>query len=292
MGKGEWVEFLEIKLLIKIKKIIYDIMIFNIDEITNFIHRWQTLVGAAVGVAIPIIFTVAMFRYQNKKNFKQDLGLLEKILVRSMNDLNELRDELLLFIGRLDHLIEGVNQIEENQYYAGLSNFPVHEIEFDSRLINTKTGSLYLANKLMFGHIILKSIHFQITGFREEFISLMNRNHDIIVSYKDPQKGIGIAPREQKLLLLSGLQSIRKVLNDDIVGKNIPTAIEVLLKSRTYLLKYIKHAYFTKLFYEGPFNYFIKKEDGINTLEKRISKDIEVEFKKMQKRLNKNSGKK
>lgn len=258
-------------------------MIFNTDEITNFIHSWQTLVGAA----IPIIFTVAMFRYQNKKNFKQNLGLLENILVRSMNDLNELRDELLLFVGRLDSLIEGINQIDENKYYAGASNFPIHEIEFNDKLINTKTGSLYLANKLMFGHIILKSINSQITGFRGEFIGLMNKNHDIIISYKDPQKGIGISPQEQKDLLLSGLSSMRKVLNDDMVGKNIPTAIEVLLKSRTYLLKYIKHAYFTKLFYEGPFNYFIKKEDGINALEKRISKDIEKELEKMRKRLNK-----
>lgn len=83
---------------------------------------------------------------------------------------------------------------------------------------------------------------------------------------------------------------MRKVLNNIIVEKNIPTAIEVLLKSRTYLLKYIKHTYFTKLFYEGPFNCFIKKEDGMNALEKRkrISKDFKRELGKMQKRLNKN----
>jgi len=261
-------------------------MIFNIDGIKDFIYKWQALVGAS----IPIIFTVAMFRYQNKKNFKQNLGLLENILVRSMNDLNELKDELLLFINRLDLLIKGGNQIEEKKYYIGWSNFPIHEIEFDNRLINTKTKSLYLANKLMFGHIILKSINSQITGFREEFIGLMNKNHDIIISYKDPQKGVGFSPQDQKDLLLSGLSSMRKVLNDIIIEKNIPTAIEVLLKSRVYLLKYIKHIHFTKLFYEGPFNYFIKKEDGMNTLEKRkrISKDFKRELEKMQKRLNKN----
>ena len=208
-----------------------------------------------------------------------------------MNDLNELREELILFISRLDYLIKGVNEIEKNQYYVGLSNFPIYEIEFDNRLINTKTRSLYLANKLMSGYIILKSINSQITGSREEFVGLVNKNHDIIISYKDPQRGIGISPQEQKDLLLSGLSSMRKILNDVMVGKNIPTAIEVLLKSRTYLLKYIKYPYFIRLFYEGPFNCFIKKEDSINTLEKRkrISKDFEKELEKMQKRLNKNN---
>lgn len=256
-----------------------------LEKILDTIYNWQTLVGAF----IPIAFTVAMFWYQNKKSFKQDLGLLEKIIVQSINDLDVLRDELELFVSRVSDLINNVNSVAENQYYVGLTNFPVHQVQFDNRISNTRTRSLYLANKLMMSYVILKSINSQISGFREDFNNLMMRNHDIVVAYKNPKEGIGISPKDQKDLLLSGLISMRDTMRDDVVGKNIPTAINVLLRARTYLLKYIKHPHITKFTHEGIWNRTIKKEDGIELVEKKFEKDLQKEMEKIQKRKAKNS---
>ncbi len=261
-------------------------MTIDLNNILKSAKEWQTLVGSAV----PIIFTIFMFRYQNKKDFKQGLGSIERVLAQSMNDLIELSDELNLFVNRLDELINSIRNSGENEYFVGWSNFPIHEIESSDILMRTKTNSLYLANKLMRNYILLKSINSQVTGLRDEFISLMNRNHDIIISYKNPKENIGVSPIIQKELILSSLLSMREVLGNNIIRKNIPTAIKSLLNTKIYLVKYMKYTHYTKLFYEGPFNCFIKKEDGIAKLEnrKKIKNEFDNNWIKIKNRLNDN----
>lgn len=209
------------------------------SKVSDFLYQWQSLAGAFLGAFLPILVSLFIYSYKSRKEFKRGMGQVEQFLVFSINNLYELKEELTLFLNRINSLIQEIETTQSDQFFLGTTNFPLASMEHRLQDINKPTKSLYLTNKLMKCYSMLKETYSFLEDAGDEFKSITLRNYDVVLSYKDPSQKIGVYPENQRGLYLCGLKEFRKVIKETILDKNIPTTIKSLLGARLVLLKYI-----------------------------------------------------
>ena len=64
----------------------------------QLIYKWQALIGALVGAAAPISLWFLKELYERRKNRKDNLYRLEKLLVYNINNVVDARNTIYNFI--------------------------------------------------------------------------------------------------------------------------------------------------------------------------------------------------
>ncbi len=268
-----------------ISKIKILLISINTSNLSDFLFKWQSLVGAFMGALIPITVSFFLYSLRSSINFKQGLSQIEKFLVYSINNLYGLREELELFSDRLDKLTSDIEQQStQNSYYIGTTNFPMAATEHSINIINKSTKSLYLSNKLMRCYSMQRDINLNLTDLREEFRLIVSRNYDVILAYKDPAQNVGISASNQVMMYSQQLKAMKKIIDEIVLKKNIPTAIKSFSEARLILLKYTKSfSFIYRIYYEGFGGSILKKENGQQIIELKIHEEVEKELSKIEK---------
>jgi len=242
------------------------------------IKEWQSLVGAFIGAFLPISFALYIRWRDGRKNYLQGLWKVEKFLAYSINQLYELRESMELFVGRISNDIAKMEVNKGNQYVLDSTNFPVQKIEYEVDLFNIRTKSIYLTNKLMMCHLMLKNINDSIDEIRDEYQMLKGRNFDMVFSGK-------ISIENQNQLRIEQLLAVENILRDPLLEKNVPQMIKALMQTKIILLKYLKfYGFIYRVYYEGFFRMLARQEDGQRKIEDKLEQDLNEEFDKVEKR--------
>lgn len=235
----------------------------------EFLNKWQSLIGAFLGALIPIVFSIALLLRQNNKKFLNNLAELDILLAISLTETYAARKELELFIERMDGLLKEI-PTSRPAYFIADTNFPTLKLDFGNRFIETRTGSLYLTNKLLSCHIMLKDINNAVADLQYEFRRGLRENHERILS----ASSMNLTIDSQKSLLSKHAESMKIAVQGILLDTNIPVVTKNLAIAREYLLLYYKAPTIIKLWYENIPKFFGMNSEIDKKLEERVQKSM------------------
>lgn len=241
------------------------------------LDHWQSFAGALIGAGIPILFSLYVAWRQSKREFRREMSGVHAVLVSAVNELHLLQEELESFVLRCDAMIANIANTRNDEYYEPKTNFPVFRVEYGTRLVETKTGSVYLANKLLFCHTMLKHIDTTVVEMRSEFRAGLQHNHERILAAKAAE----FSAKTCKDIITAEITSVRNLVKNALVDNNIPIAARALVAANEYLLMYMERPWYTKLIYEGRIAAYWSRGIKPEHIDARMASRVETVLKEI-----------
>ena len=243
--------------------------------IINFLDNWQTLVGSAVGIILPIAFWYYKRHCDKKEKYKESLGYLEKYLVNAINSTYDARSTIEKFLNnQFLELKKNIETRDGNCYSTDYAYFPfigTDLIDYKILSINTKSG--YLDNKMALVLRNLKDLSSSIDDSRRQFTHTVEMNKEMA------SKKLNL-PSIQNDMYKKNLKEFEKMISDIILDKNIKTAIYTFMSSRIILLELRKMGVRKwKRKFAGTFYKYFKNRKELNKFKESVSDRIDEYFK-------------
>ena len=227
-------------------------------DITNFIEKWQGLIGSALGPFLAVVLSAIGFWIksviESKKERKEFLRQIEISMARSLNDTFVAREQLKWFSGRIKNLIAESKSITSDKiFFLNRINFPTtREIYRDIDMPNFKIKSYYLHNKLMWIDAGIKEMNETISNFKNDFEDLIRQNEVLVAVMRDNPN-----PKMQRDTYERNLGSFAEAI-DKHISKSVQQGIEIMTQVKIYNEKMRKrHGYWFWWKIEGTrFKYF------------------------------------
>ncbi|MHA1657853.1 MAG: hypothetical protein ACTSUT_01860 [Promethearchaeota archaeon] len=243
--------------------------------IINFIDNWQTLVGSAIGIILPIAFWYYKRYCDKKEKHKEILDYLEKYLVNATNSIYDTRFTIEKFLNnQFKGLKENVKMRNDSCYSTDYAFFPFIGMDFiDYKILSINTKSGYLDNKMALVLRNLKDLTASIDDSRRQFTHTVDMNNEMASKKLN-------APSVQNSMYKKNLEEFEKMIREIILGKNIKTAIYTLTSSRIVLLELRKIGVkkWKRKFAGTSFRYFKGKKE-LNKFKKSVPDRIDEYFK-------------
>lgn len=267
-------------------------------EITNFIDKWQGLIGAALGAFLAVISSLITYAINSandrRKERKEFLRQIEISMARSLNDTFTAREQLKWFSGRIKSLVaESKSITDDRTFFLNRINFPTtREIYRDIDMPKFKIKSYYLHNKLMWIDAGIKEMNETVSNLKKDFEDVIRQNEVLVAVMRNNPN-----PKMQRDAYERNLESFAEAI-DKYVSKSIQQGIEIMTQVKIYNEKMRKRYglwFWWKI--EGTrFKYFrtkAKQKEFSRNLEslERIDKTIEAEVKSIIEKAEKRSGK-
>lgn len=255
---------------IPISSILNNMIIYMED----FLHKWQTLIGSALGPFLAIILSAIGFWIKSilekHKEKKEYLRRVEIGITRSLDDTFKARIKLQDFVLKLRKLINEIRSITNSKSFSlETTNYPtIRDIYKDADLTNFKVRSYYLHNKLLWSDAGIKETNATITTFKNDFTELQRKNELHIILMRQNQNP---NPAQQRIEYTDNLESFADAI-DEFINKFIKQGIEILTQIKIYnehLRK--KYGWYFLWKHEGTeFKYFCNKVE-----QKNFSRNLE-----------------
>lgn len=261
----------------------------------EFINKWQTLIGGAVGAFLAVIGALFVSKIESaqkeKKERKEYLRRIEISMARSLNDTFTLREQLKWFLQRVKDLVTESKSITDNRtFFLNRINFPTtREIYRDVGMPNFKVKSYYLHNKLMWIEAGIKEMNETVFNLKNDFEDLIRQNEVLIAVMRNNPN-----PKMQRDAYERNLESFAKAI-DEYVSKSIKQGIEIMMQVKIYNEKMRKkYGYWFWWKQEGTrFKYYRTKTqqkefsrnlDSLERIDKTIQKEVESMIVKAEER--------
>lgn len=267
-------------------------------DITNFVDKWQGLIGSALGPFLAVVLSAIGFWIKSviegKKERKELLRRIEISLARSLNDTFTAREQLKWFSGRIKDLVAESKLITSDKiFFLNRINFPTtREIYRDIDMPNFKIKSYYLHNKLMWIDAGTKEMNETVSNLKNDFEDLIRQNQMLVAVMRDNPN-----PPRQREAYERNLESFAKAI-DDYVSKSIKQGIEIMTQVKIYNEKMRKrYGYWFWWKIEGTrFKYFRTKAkqkefarnlDSLGRIDGIIKGEVDSLIKKAEERSKK-----
>jgi hypothetical protein len=236
-----------------------------IQDIFSAPEKWQTLIGSFFGLFVPLIFSIFGFfmkswieRIKTRKDCirKIEISITQTInrLLNAIRDLNDL-------IKRINDLIKNVEDSSKESFATHRTNFPIiPNIYFDESLSKMRTKSEYLHNKILNSEETIQWASLTIIDFKNIFEGIFQQSESFIGK---------VHPQQQKTFLIEGLKNLNKVV-DDFVKKTNKDLVPLILQTKIYNLKLMKHYFMTRIKYEVIPFLLTPKEKSLNFILSKI----------------------
>lgn len=148
----------------------------------EFITKWQTLIGSALGPFLAVILSAIGFWIKSimegKKERKEFLRRIEIGITRSLDDIFKTRIKLQYFVSRLRTLIADIKKITDGKHFSlETINYPtIRDIYKDVDLANFKVKSYYLHNMLLWADAGIKETNETVISLKNDFAELQRKN--------------------------------------------------------------------------------------------------------------------
>ena len=267
-------------------------------DITNFMEKWQGLIGSALGPFLAVVLSAIGFwvksAIETRKERKEFLRRIEISLARSLNDTFTAREQLKWFSGRIKDLVAESKTITSDKiFFLNRINFPTtREIYRDIDMPNFKIKSYYLHNKLMWIDAGIKEMNETVSNFKNDFEDLIRQNEVLVAVMRDNPN-----PKMQRDTYERNLESFAEAI-DKHVSKSIQQGIEIMTQVKIYNEKLRKrHGYWFWWKIEGTrFKYFHTKAkqkefarnlDSLERIDLIIKNEVDSLIKKAEERSKK-----
>jgi len=266
----------------------------------EFINKWQTLIGSALGPFLAVILSAIGFwiksMLESKNERKEFLRRIEIGITRSLDDTFKTRMKLQYFVSRLRTLIADIRKITDSKHFSlETINYPtIRDIYRDVDLANFKVKSYYLHNMLLWADAGIKETNETVISLKNDFAELQRKNELHIILMRQNQTP---NPAQQRSEYTDNLESFANAI-DEFITKFMKQGIEILTQIKIYnehLRK--KHGYWFLWKCEGTkFKYFRNKAeqknfsrnlDSMKRIDKVIQKEVEDAIKDAEDRASK-----
>jgi len=266
----------------------------------EFINKWQTLIGSALGPFLAVILSAIGFwiksAVENKKERKEFLRRIEIGTTRSLDDTYKTRQKLQFFVSRLRNLITEIRAVTDPRQFSLESiNYPtMRDIYRDIDTPNFKVKSYYLHNKLLWADAGIKETNETVISLKNDFAELQRKNELHIILMRQNQTP---NPAQQRAEYATNLESFANAI-DDFINRFIKQGIEIMTQIKIYnehLRKKYGHWFLWK--HEGTkLKYFRNKTeqkafarnlDSLERIDKAIQKEVESAITEAEKRAEK-----
>lgn len=191
---------------------------------------WQTLIGSFLGAMTPFLLWWITEKYRQKKNYKDNLYFLEKILVDQINDTIEMKKTILDFIDkRLNELVKHIKNNAPDAFSidsAYFPLFPVLPLSEQIHTIDTKSG--YIENKLAKTFQLSRNMPHIIEDIKRQFENTIELNKNLALAQANP-------PHIQKQNYLDNINRYIAMIKRDMLDTNIPIYLKSLIQTREAL---------------------------------------------------------
>lgn len=222
----------------------------------KFLEKWQQLMGAVIGAITPFLLWWIVETYQQRKKYYDDLYVLEKELVNQINSTLDIKKSIIDFINKQLNILIG--NIEENPDFAfsvDCTYFPLFSVSsFGEQINHVNTKSGYIENKLAKVSQMSKDMPCIIKDLKRQFDDLINLNRELVLNKSN-------SPEVQKKIYLNNIIKYKEFLEHDVLGKNIPIYLKILIQTRTALLKLKKIGLIRwQMRFDGSFCFYFNKK--------------------------------
>ncbi len=255
---------------------------------SDFILKWQSLIGALVGAGVPFALFLLSKWYFDRKEY---LSKVHRIIVVAINNLIDIDKTVRDFSDT--RLVQFIARIEEdtthNVYSLGLTYFPLFaKTPFPDDVINSSTMSGYVDNKIIQLFLMSKDFALGVDDIKRQFEGILEANRVIALEKAN-------APVIQNESFRTNVEEYRAFLERDFFGKNVPVYLKALATGGVALLKF-KSFWFIKwnFKFRPDFKYFkdirayneyiVKTQDRIDLF---LKKETEAEVERLSSNLTK-----
>lgn len=251
----------------------------------QFIDKWQTLIGSALGPFLAITLSVIGFfikgKLQKRSERKEATRRAEIAFSQTLSHLLVAVSQLEDFIARAKTILEEVRAITDPNFYAiQETNFPATiAIYFDEQLIKMRLKSYYVHNKILITDYLIRSANGNIKQFRYDFERLLDRNERMAT----PERMRPPAQRAAFIENFGGFITMIEIFVNSLKTENALSIAE----AKVYNLKLMKNHLWTVWKYEGiALKYFrdkkaMEKYNGSMDAVDRINELMKVEAEKL-----------
>jgi len=247
---------------------------YAVDSFVDHLYRWQTLVGAFIAVLAPIILWLFSEYFKERKNRKQYLYYLQRMIVDQINLLIDTRGTINDFVGqKVDNLLSRIDQNPESAYSANTAFFPMFSVRPMPDDINKiSSGSGYIDNKVAKVYALSRDFPHIIDDIRMQLKDTIDRNEKIAF-------GRFNSPEIQKEQFKENLIEYKRMVTKELLEINIPLYLtklaEVLVAVRE---KFNRSSIMWKIKFDPRWKLYDDKETYLRARE-RIIENMDAYFK-------------
>ena len=264
----------------------------------DFINKWQTLIGSALGPFLAVIFSAIGFwiksKLEDRKERKEYLRRIEISVTRSLDDTYKTRLKLQNFVSRLRALVKDIKAINDPRHFSLESiNFPtIRESYRDIEAPAFKVKSYYLHNMLLWVDAGIKETNETVVNLKSDFAELQRKNELHIILMRQNQTPNAVPQREA---YAENLETFAVAI-EDFMNRFIKQGIEIMTRTKIYNehLRKKWHGHWFLWRNEGTrFKYFKDKKqqkefarnlDSMERIDKVIEKEVEKSIKEAEAR--------
>jgi uncharacterized membrane protein len=208
--------------------------ICEVEDMINFLFRWQTLMGSIIGASIPIFFWLLQRRYEDFVKFKNNLLFLERMLVASINNIVQIKGTIEYFLNtKIDPMISAIG-IHTNVYNAESAFFPMFfTVKYGDNIFSLNLKSAYLENKINQVATMSNDIVASIEDARRQFQHCIESNMRMASQKLNP-------PSIQNDFFKKNLEEFKKITKKEILDTNFNIYFVRLVESRTAVQTLLK----------------------------------------------------
>lgn len=252
----------------------------------NFLDKWQTMIGSALGPFLAIVLSAVSFWIKSKLAARDELNeSLRRITIgitRSINGLFVTQKQIRTVVKMIEDLVSKIEKVtDDHTYVLDRANFPITgEIYRDADAGMARVKSYYLHNKLLFIDGGLKDLNKALQNLKEDFEELIRQNQMMAVLDKPPGQRRAYAQN------LRGFVEMLRYYAD----KGLPIMIKLMMQTSVYNEHLRKRYRRTIWKYESTrFKYFKNKKQrknygqslaSVDRIDAAIEDAVEAELKR------------
>ena len=257
----------------------------------EFMDKWQTLIGSALGPFLAIILSAFGFliasAWNNYRARKEGMRIVEVTTTQSVNDIYDVRLRLEEFVSRIRQIAHTGRQVTDDKtIFFEETNFPPCRDSFvDDESLRIRLKSSYLHNRLLSANSGLKETNYSVRSLEKVYETIIRRNQFLIA-----QK---VPPKVQRGIYVSDLIGFAKTVEDFL--EYVDKGITVLMQIKIYNQKLRNHRLVTLWRYEWvQFRFFKSKKDieiyrkypdFVDRINKAIENEVSVEIEAGKKQI-------
>lgn len=257
------------------------------DKIISVIFQWQTLVGSFIGVIAPLLVLFLIEKYKKKRETKDYLYYLERMVVDQINLIIDIKTSINIFIVRINTLIKNIDENQKDAYSADTIFFPLFSArQLPDSINNKSSGSGYIDNKIAKAYSLSMDLPYIIDDLRLQLKETLEMNNRIVFNKLN-------SAEVQKEQYKRNILEYKRILEDDFLDKNIPLFLEKFVEVLVAIRKKEKISPISwKLKFDPRWKFYFKKNDFKKAQEEIISdmdKHFENETLKLINEINTNN---
>lgn len=250
----------------------------SLNEVKELLHNWQALIGSTIGASAPFLLWWLAEKYRERKEKKQYLYYLHRLIVDQINLLAEVEDTARKFLDdKLNALLDNIDKDPVSAYSVPTCFFPLFSVRSLPDDVNKKSsGSGYVDNKVAKVYALSEDFPHIINDIRSQLEHTLEQNEKMAFG----KLNSSAAQREE---LKRNVQGYKEMIEEDLLGKSIPLYFQILAETLVSIKeKESRSSLSWKIKFDPRWKLYTKKKEYLKARECLVS-NMDTYFEPMAK---------